>query len=355
MNKECLFSALNLKTKFCFLESKTLTVWAYHLQSLLTIGLLMLLFLCACSQTPTHHQKFTSSQESTLPNFRIVKHQMGETKLPISPKRVVVLDGALTEAVLALSVKPVGAPVKFINYPLSQMQQAGIEDIGARTPNLEKILALKPDLILGLSDNQEMYGLLSHIAPTVLINYSYSTWKEMFLSVAQALGQTTVAKQWMSQYYNRIFEFKASMGNRLALTHISVLRIAGYTMFIKGSFFGGIFNDIGLLNSLSQNLDVLTFRRNIFTNGYVYVLSPELLNEADGDALFLISDTSFGLASAQKAREQLQVQPLWSKLKAAQQRKVYIVGSYWVCCGPLAANRVLDDLSKYLLETSHLK
>ncbi|MEH1822452.1 MAG: iron-siderophore ABC transporter substrate-binding protein [Nostoc sp.] len=336
-------------------KSRVPILWKHKIQPLLTIGLFMVLLLCACSQTATHHQKFTSSQESTLANFRIVKHQMGETKLPISPKRVVVLDGASTEAVLALGVKPVGAPLKFLSYPLSQKQQAGIEDIGARTPNLEKILALKPDLILGLSDNQEMYGLLSHIAPTVLINYSYSTWKEMFWSVAQALGETTVAKQWMSQYYKRISEFKASMSNRLALTHISVLRIAGYTMFIKGSFFGNILNDIGLLNSLSQNLDALTSRRSIFTNGYVYVLSPELLNEADGDALFLISDTSFGLASAQKAREQLQVQPLWSKLKAVQQGKVYIVGSYWVCCGPLAANRVLDDLSKYLVETSYLK
>ncbi|MEH1846500.1 MAG: iron-siderophore ABC transporter substrate-binding protein [Nostoc sp.] len=279
MNKERLFSALNRKTQFHFLENRTLTVWVHYLQLLLTIGLLMLLLLCACSQTAIHHQKFTSSQESTLANFRIVKHQMGETKLPISPKRVVVLDGASTEALLALGVKPVGAPLKFLNYPLSQKQQAGIEDIGARTPNLEKILALKPDLILGLSDNQEMYGLLSHIAPTVLINYSYSTWKEMFWSVAQALGQTTVAKQWMSQYYNRISEFKASMGKRLALTHISVLRIAGYTVFIKGSFFGNILNDIGLLNSVSQNLDALTSRRSIFTNGYIYVLSPELLKE----------------------------------------------------------------------------
>ena len=355
MSKERFFPILNLKTQFRLLESRTLILWVYHTWAVLIIGLLMLLLLCACSQRPTHHQKFTSSQESTLTNFHIVKHEIGETKLPISTKRVVVLDGASTEAVLALGVKPVGAPLKFLNYPLSQKQQAGIEDIGARTPNLEKILALKPDLILGLSDNQEMYGLLSHIAPTVLNNYSYSTWKEMFFSVAQALGQSMVAKKWMSQYYNRISKFKASMGNRLALTHISVLRIAGYTMFIKGSFFGGIFNDIGLLNSLSQNLDALTSRRSIFTNGYVYVLSPELLNEADGDALFLISDTSFGLASAQKAKEQLQVVPLWSKLKAVQQGKVYIVGSYWVCCGPLAANRVLDDLSKYLLETSNLK
>ncbi len=356
MSKERLFPALNLKTWFRFLGSRTLTLWVYHTQPLLIIGLLMLMMLCACSQTATDHQKFTNSQESTLANLRIVKHYMGETKLPISPTRVVVLDGPSTEAVLALGVKPVGAPLKNTNYLLSQKQQAGIEDIGGvgwGSLNLEKVLALKPDLILGISDSQKIYSLLSHIAPTVLINYSASTWKEMFGSVAQALGQTTVAEQWMSQYYNRISEFKASMGNRLALTHVSVLRILGYTVFLKNSFSGSILNDIGLLSPPSQNLDALRSRPNILTNGHVYVLSHELLNEADGDALFLISDATIHPADAQEARKQLQVQPLWSKLKAVQQGKVYVVGSYWVCCGPLAANRVLDDLSKSLLETSH--
>ena len=361
MSQEHLFPTLNLKTQFRFLGSRTLTRWVYHTQPLLIIGLLMLMMLCACSQTTTHQQEVTNVQQSTLANLRIVKYEMGETKLPISPSRVVVLDGALTEAVLALGVKPIGAPVKNMNYPLSQKQQEGIEDIGGLgwgTPNLEKVLALKPDLILGGTEYQKISGLLSHIAPTVLINYSYSTWKEMFESVALTLGQTTVAKQWMSQYYNRVSEFKASMGNRLALTDVSVLRSAGYggyTVFIKGSFFGSIFNDIGLLSPPSQNLDALRQSRSIWTNGYVYVLSHELLNEADGDALFLISDATINPTSVQKARKQLQVEPLWSKLKAVKQGKVSVVGSYWVCCGPLAANRVLDDLSKSLLETSHLE
>lgn len=360
MSKERLFPALSLKTQFSFLGSKTLTLWVRHTQLVLIIGLLMM--LSACSQTATEHQKVTSTQFSTLANLRIVKHDMGETKLPISPNRVVVLDGPSTEAVLALGIKPIGAPLKNINYLLSQKQQTGIQDIGGvgwGDLNYEKILALKPDLILGITEHQKVSSLLSHIAPTVLMNYSYSTWKEMFESVAFTLGQTTVAKQWMSQYYNRISEFKVSMGNQLALTHVSVFRTnagySGYTVFIKGSFFGSILNDIGLVSSPSQNLDILRQSRSIWTNGYVYVLSPELLNEADGDTLFLISDATIHPADAQKVPKQLQAVPLWSKLNALRQGKVHVVGNYWICCGPLAANRVLDDLSKSLVETSHLE
>ena len=46
----------------------------------------------------------------------------------------------------------------------------------------------------------------------------------------------------------------------------------------------------------------------------------------------------------------MQAIPLWFKLKAVQQGKVYQVGSYWVGTSPLAANRVIDDLFKFLLK-----
>ncbi len=49
------------------------------------------------------------------------------------------------------------------------------------------------------------------------------------------------------------------------------------------------------------------------------------------------------------AFQQLQKEPLWSELKVVQQGKVYVVGQYWLFGSYLSANRVLDDLFKYLL------
>ncbi|MHC5733102.1 MAG: iron-siderophore ABC transporter substrate-binding protein, partial [Nostoc sp.] len=48
--------------------------------------------------------------------------------------------------------------------------------------------------------------------------------------------------------------------------------------------------------------------------------------------------------------EQLKAEPLWSKLKVVQQKKVHNVGFYWVQYGPLAANRMIDDLERYLVK-----
>jgi len=46
--------------------------------------------------------------------------------------------------------------------------------------------------------------------------------------------------------------------------------------------------------------------------------------------------------------EQLKASPLWRNLKAVKENKVYVVPSYWIGSGMLAANAIIDDLFKYL-------
>jgi len=49
--------------------------------------------------------------------------------------------------------------------------------------------------------------------------------------------------------------------------------------------------------------------------------------------------------------EKLEGDPLWSQLEAVQQGNIYQVnGSYWIGTGPIAANLVIDDLFRYLVE-----
>jgi len=84
---------------------------------------------------------------------RVIKHAMGETKVPTNPQRIVVLTNEGTEALLALGVKPVGAVQSFTGdpwYPHIKDQMTGVEVLGKESePNLELIAALKPDLIIG--------------------------------------------------------------------------------------------------------------------------------------------------------------------------------------------------------------
>ncbi|WP_298920377.1 iron-siderophore ABC transporter substrate-binding protein [uncultured Nostoc sp.] len=290
---------------------------------------------------------------SSLNQVRVVQHLMGKTIVPAHPQRVVVLSGSCLENALALGIKPIAASKSFV----SQLQRlvgplSGIEDVDWLSPSIEKVLFLKPDLILGMHFHQDIYPLLSHIAPTVLAPPGASgAWKESFAFTASVLGKTKIAQQVMDNYYARLTQFKAKMGDRLNTTLVSVaeLRTDALWLWAKASFSGVILKDAGVARPYSQTLDSQA-TLSLGGGPAAYALSNELLSELDGDILFLVSEDVLGTRDLHPILEQLKAEPLWSKLKVVQQEKVHEVGFYWVQFGPLAANRMIDDLEQYLVK-----
>ncbi|MEH2105772.1 MAG: iron-siderophore ABC transporter substrate-binding protein [Nostoc sp.] len=290
---------------------------------------------------------------SSLSQVRVVQHFMGKTIVPAHPQRVVVLSGSCLENALALGIKPIAASKSFV----SQLQRlvgplSGIEDVDWLSPSIEKVLFLKPDLILGMHFHQDIYPLLSHIAPTVLAPPGASgAWKESFAFTASVLGKTKIAQQVMDNYYARLTQFKAKMGDRLNTTLVSVaeLRTDALWLWAKASFSGVILKDAGVVRPNSQTLDSQA-TLSLGGGPAGYALSKELLKELDGDILFLVSEDALGTRDLHPMLEQLKAEPLWSKLKVVQQEKVHEVGFYWVQFGPLAANRMIDDLERYLVK-----
>lgn len=321
--------------------------------SLPLLGLLaVIVWLNGCfffNYPKVSHDKSVSS----LSQVRVVQHFMGKTIVPAHPQRVVVLSGRSLENALALGIKPIAASKSFV----SQLQRlvgplSGIEDVDWLSPSIEKVLFLKPDLILGMHFHQDIYPLLSHIAPTVLAPPGASgAWKESFAFTARVLGKTKTAQQVMDNYYARLARFKAKMGDRLNTTLVSVaeLRTDALWLWAKASFSGVILKDAGVARPYSQTLDSQA-TLSLGGGPAAYALSNELLSELDGDILFLVSEDVLGTRDLHPMLEQLKAEPLWSKLKVVQQEKVHEVGFYWVQFGPLAANRMIDDLERYLVK-----
>jgi iron complex transport system substrate-binding protein len=81
-------------------------------------------------------------------------------------------------------------------------------------------------------------------------------------------------------------------------------------------------------------------------------ISKELMHYADGDVIFAwsYSDTLATVRSAREKLNRLKSDPLWLKLDAVEQGRVYQVSDHWTIGSPLTANLVLDDLFKYLIE-----
>ncbi|PIG90497.1 iron dicitrate-binding protein [Gloeocapsopsis sp. IPPAS B-1203] len=310
------------------------------------LGLISIILLWSC-QNISHN---SSSQivkplpTSSLLSTRIVKHAEGETKIPMNPQRIITLhDSTILDPVLALGVKPIGvatynAEQGIFFRGIDYQQLTGIQQVGsAFQPSLEKILMLKPDLILGREYHKDIYNLLVNIAPTVLVDWeSFTSFQDNFRYIAQVLNQEKEAELVLNQYQNRIQEFQRQMGKQLQSIEVSVIGISGQNIksFNEDTVFNQVLDDAGLKRPSIQKNQKERYLE----------LSMEHLNKYDTDVLFVINESHAPLSSYLQ-------HPLWSNLKATQNKRVYEVSqSDWFAGGPLGVNKILEDLFKYLVK-----
>ena len=244
------------------------------------------LLISACaSNTPSDriaNPSVVSSPSST--EKRVVKHALGEIEIPVNPQRIVVLDTAPLDTVLALGIKPIGAAVRiFDDFPTYlQDQTEGITIVGPRPqPNLEKILLLKPDLILSNAlEHQHIYDKLSQIAPTFLTETrgAFGNWKEPVLLYGDVLGRKQKAEELLSKYNSRVAKLKQQLGEKLVNTRVSLVNVSEDNIFFltTNSFPGSVLNEVGLARPPGQDK----------TGNFAKSVSRENFDIINGDVIF---------------------------------------------------------------------
>lgn len=271
---------------------------------------------------------------------RTVTHVLGSSEAPANPQRIAVLDNFALEAVLSLGLTPVGAVYneQVAQQPFIQGRLDGVENLGeVGTPNLERLLALDPDLILTINvydDFQQTYEQLSQIAPTVPVDFESSAqWKDVFTQFAAALGRDAEAQALLAAYDARTAAFRDAVGASLADTTVSIVRVysdGSLRLYLRDSFSGVVLSDAGLSWPAAQP-----------RSGFAEDISKERLDLADADALFLWTAND---PEGEQAIADLQADPLWQQLEAVQNERVYAAPRYWIGSSILAANAIVDDL-----------
>lgn len=152
----------------------------------------------------------------------------------------------------------------------------------------------------------------------------------------------------MDAYQKRVDKLREKLQEKQQEIKISLVRIYSDNsigLYLKNSFAGTILSDIGLARPSFQDKGV------VGKAPFQIVINRELIQAADGDAIFAwtFGATSQIAQSAKQALRQIQLDPLWRKLNAVQQERVYVVGDYWhVASSPIQAMQVIDDLEKHL-------
>ncbi|MFD0479669.1 ABC transporter substrate-binding protein [Nonomuraea thailandensis] len=204
--------------------------------------------------------------------------------------------------------------------------------------NIEAIMALKPDLILGSKFRQAaFYDKLAKIAPTVFTEKVGITWKENFLLDAEALGKKDQAQQLLTGYETRAKE----VGGRFSKLQVGIVRFMPTEIRLYGpeSFSGIVLGDAGIPRPEAQQLADQEDKR-------FGKISQENVAKGDADAIFY---TAYGEAAA-KSQAEITAGPLWKNLKAVEAGHAFNVDDeIWMTgIGVTAAGKILDDLDKHL-------
>lgn len=135
-----------------------------------------------------------------------IDHALGSTTIEEPPERVVTVGFTDHDTVLALGVTPVGVrdwygDQPYATFPWAQdaLGDAEPEVLGEASISFEAVVALDPDLIIGIYDDlDQTYDTLSDIAPTIAQSGDYEQygqpWQETTRMVGQALGRSDLAE-----------------------------------------------------------------------------------------------------------------------------------------------------------------
>lgn len=320
------------------------------IKSLLLMVLTSFLSLTSCNRF--NFQKPTPTTEATTisSECRVIQHRLGETCIPFEPQRIIALDvPSILDSLIALEIKPVGTAVDHFGdgedwsgdryFPALMPELVeGIESVGSEgTPSLERILELKPDLILLPDFAEQSYAQLSKIASTVLVDiYNVkASIKDTLRYIAQLVGREGKAENVLDQYQERIEVFQEQLGDQLSGLEVSAIAHYGgeYYTSPESAPYMQVFRDIGIpIKPIFQGQEEwVTF-------------SLEVIDQYDADILFIVED-------AGGSAEFISQLPLVLALEAVKNNNAYIVDRrIWDFSGPIGMNLFLDDLSKYLLE-----
>lgn len=264
---------------------------------------------------------------------------MGTTQIMGTPEKVVTLFQGATDAALALGVKPVGAVEAWIEQPwyvYIRDKMDGVVNLGSENqPNLEEIVALKPDLIIGSKTrHEEIYEQLSAIAPTVMTEEVHF-WKDSLALTAEAANKKDEEAKFLADWADKVAEFKEKMGDKLNLEVGIVDFRADHARIVYTGFSALVLDELGIARPTDQQGE----------DWGVKLASKENIPQMDADILF--DQTSLSRDDGRlDLRKEWTEHPLWQNLRAVRNDRVYEVDTaVWNNgSGPLAAVEMLEDL-----------
>ncbi|ACO47222.2 ABC transporter substrate-binding protein [Deinococcus deserti] len=246
-----------------------------------------------------------------------VPHLAGTTEIKTTPKRIVVLEFGFMDALAKLGVKPVGIAADGdtaadVLPHLRKYYGPALPTVGNRhSPSLERILALKPDLIIAdENDHRTIYPQLGRIAPTLLLRSYRGTYKDQldqFGLISKIVGKEALGKAVLADHTRLFAKVKATSSPKAGKMVVGVLTPNGFYVHSDRSYVGSLLEALGRDNPTRMRDDQTQ-----------YQLSLEGLSALNPDTLVVLYN-----AEHQAAFDRFKAEPLVQALPAGKHNRVY--------------------------------
>jgi iron complex transport system substrate-binding protein len=224
-----------------------------------------------------------------------ISHALGETTIPALPWRILTTDmSEAVDSLLAIGRQPVyyGLSGGYIDDVPIWVWEAGLDPaipfdrIARFELDLERVVTMRPDLILGTWLEETRYQQLSDIAPTLDVKASdATTWQDAQRMIGLATGRTAAAEAAIAETEAMLDE----QDTRLAPHRDKTVAVA-YEFFgdflINGETapIGRVLHDFGFTvlspgTAAEGEIDVLSLEQVSAINEADIIVSPEFMAE----------------------------------------------------------------------------
>lgn len=313
------------------------TNFLYLVAILAIISGLFLYYLPSMNLVKSAHDSNTSHTFKA----KTIVHDFGTTELKKAPKRIVILDNLYGEILEPLDLTPVGATTgqegsqEFSTLFKKHYKDADVVSVGwQKSPDLEKIKELKPDLILMTVDQEGLYDKLSEIAPTV--GYRINTdenwdYHETSLKVAEIFDKRDEMKDALDRMDAKEAVFAENVKAKFGDQKLMYLRVTGNDIrYYAYGHFGYLY-------------DTYKFNRaQTFNPEDMYqVIDIDKLKDLNPDLLIVQAD------SKELLDNKLKNTPVWSNLKAVQNNNVIYAdySTYMLGFGIVSQEAIMNQIS----------
>lgn len=247
------------------------------------LGLVILGIFQACKNIDSNPFKLTDENAIT------VQDQKGEIWVPREPKRVILLDRGALDIFdeLGIADKIVGFPKTHLPKYLEKLQNnEEITDLGSwEEPDLQKIKALDPDLIIMGEDQLKDHKAFNKIAPTLVYQVDCAdvvgSIRSNLFQIGKIFELEKEAKAIDEDMRLSIRLNRAAEKSRKGL--VVLFQDGEFTAYGKDSCFGNIVYHELNIPSLPENPD-FPLNGQIISSEYIREINPDLLFVIDKNA-----------------------------------------------------------------------